>query len=69
MHKTRNFARCFVWVQNLISITDGHYVLMVFENRMRRHAFTPTRKVKVKLTLEQAMTTQRGSRGIALLFL
>ena len=26
-------------------------------------------KVKVKFTLEQAMKTQRGSRGIALLFL
>jgi hypothetical protein len=26
-------------------------------------------KVKVKLTLEQAMKAQRGSRGIALLFL
>jgi hypothetical protein len=27
------------------------------------------RKVKVKFTLEQAMKAQRGSRGIALLFL
>jgi hypothetical protein len=26
-------------------------------------------KVKVKVTLEKAMKTQRGSRGIALLFL
>jgi hypothetical protein len=26
-------------------------------------------KVKVKITLEQAMKAQRGSRGIALLFL
>jgi hypothetical protein len=26
-------------------------------------------KVKVKVTLEQAMKAQRGSRGIALLFL
>jgi hypothetical protein len=28
-----------------------------------------TNKVKVKFTLEQAMKAQRGSRGIALLFL
>jgi hypothetical protein len=27
------------------------------------------KKVKVKVTLEQAMKAQRGSRGIALLFL
>jgi hypothetical protein len=27
------------------------------------------KKVKVKFTLEQAMKAQRGSRGIALLFL
>jgi hypothetical protein len=27
------------------------------------------KKVKVKFTLEHAMKTQRGSRGIALLFL
>jgi hypothetical protein len=27
------------------------------------------KKVKVKFALEQAMKTQRGSRGIALLFL
>jgi hypothetical protein len=29
----------------------------------------PKVKVKVKVTLEQAMKAQRGSRGIALLFL
>ena len=29
----------------------------------------PTVKVKVKFTLEQATKTQRGSRGIAVLFL
>jgi hypothetical protein len=29
----------------------------------------PTGKVKVKVSLEQAMKAQRGSRGIALLFL
>jgi len=31
--------------------------------------FTVKGKVKVKFTLEQASKTQRGSRGIAILFL
>jgi hypothetical protein len=31
--------------------------------------FSFNRKVKVKLTLEQSTKAQRGSRGIALLFL
>jgi hypothetical protein len=31
--------------------------------------FTATPPIRVKFTLEQAMKAQRGSRGIALLFL
>jgi hypothetical protein len=41
----------------------------VFTARLHRHIVQRLLKVKVKVTLEQAMKAQRGSRGIALLFL
>jgi hypothetical protein len=52
------------------------YMFMLYYNTEHSHMFQPTRdhhqgkdKVKVKFSLEQAMKVQRGSRGIALLFL
>jgi hypothetical protein len=42
---------------------------LVFKNKPKKDLPSTIVKVKVKFTLEQAMKAQRGSRGIALLFL
>ena len=65
---------------NLAAHTEKECRLRVFENRVLRRIYGPKRdedkgeltrlcnEVNVKITLEQAMKAQKGSRGIAILF-
>jgi hypothetical protein len=45
------------------------YIILTILETMWYAFNNTTRKVKVKFSLERAMKAQRGSRGIALLFL
>jgi hypothetical protein len=47
----------------------GIYCFQFQGNFLKMAAVCSLKKVKVKFSLEQAMKAQRGSRGIALLFL
>ena len=65
-----NFSACHKFLVTLGSVlrTDGMCVC-VCVCTVRTAEFVNTTKLKVEVTLEQATMAQRGSRGIAVLFL
>jgi hypothetical protein len=62
--------RCVILFKNQISVIISKTIRLAGNGLLDiKHVSQFSIKVKVKLTLEQAMKAQRGSRGIALLFL
>jgi hypothetical protein len=61
---TVNFSECAYCVRTRCII-----LLLYYYKTQRDDSYQKKVKVEIKFTLEQAMKAQRGSRGVAVLFL